>query len=123
MTSVPCECKRLRKKSHHANCPIILKFSKSLDASNFTKCKDHLRLNSSYKSITVAQDKTPCQRRIMRSNNLVTSTILDLPKKDRAQQQTPSAENSIQQTTQQTRLSMELGTDLDTSTPVNEVEN
>nr|CAH8820338.1 unnamed protein product [Trichobilharzia regenti]CAH8820637.1 unnamed protein product [Trichobilharzia regenti]CAH8837774.1 unnamed protein product [Trichobilharzia regenti]CAH8839246.1 unnamed protein product [Trichobilharzia regenti]CAH8853654.1 unnamed protein product [Trichobilharzia regenti] len=125
MASVPCECKRLRKKSNQANCPIIFKFSNSLDASKFTKCQDHLRLNSSYKSITVAQDKTPCQRRIMRSNNLVTSSSssFDLPNKDRAQQQTPSAETSIQQTTQQPHLPMELGTDLDTSTPVNKASS
>nr|CAH8842488.1 unnamed protein product [Trichobilharzia regenti] len=59
----------------------------------------------------------------MRSNNLVTSFSFDLPNKDREQQQTPSAETSIQQTTQQPRLPMELGTDLDTSTPVNKASS
>ncbi|CAH8869343.1 unnamed protein product [Trichobilharzia szidati] len=121
MASVPCECKRLRKKSNQANCPIIFKFSNSLDSSKFIKCQDHLRLNSSYKSITIAQDKTPCQRRMMRSNNLVTSSSVELPKNVRAQQQSPNADISIQQTTQQPRMAMELGTDLDTSTPVNNV--
>ncbi|VDP96562.1 unnamed protein product [Trichobilharzia regenti] len=59
----------------------------------------------------------------MRSNNLVTSYSLDLPKKDRAQQQLPNADSGIQQTTQQPRFPMELGTDLNTSTPVNKASS
>ncbi|VDQ10243.1 unnamed protein product [Trichobilharzia regenti] len=80
-------------------------------------------MNSGYCRNSGDQDNTPCQRRIMRSNNLVTSSSFDLPNKDRAQQQTPSAETSIQRTTQQPQLPMELGTDLDTNTPVNGVED
>ena len=118
MINLACECRRLRKKSTQSTCPIIFQFSNPIDASNFIKLQEQLRLKSSYKSVTIAQDRTPCQRRIMRSGNLVTSPGTNSSKVESVPKQLASVDSNIEQTAQPSCLPVQLDVDLDISIPI-----